>query len=363
MERVYNFSPGPGMLPEEVLARVREEIPDWHGSGMSVMEMSHRGKAFQSIIEQTEADLRDILSIPQDYRILFLQGGGNLQFSMVPLNLLGVKRTADYVDTGYWTARAMDDARQYCRVNVAASSADTGFTSAPAQDRWRLDSRAAYVHYVANDTATGVEFHWTPRCGDVPLVADMSSNILSRPVDVKRFGLIYACAQKNLGIAGLTIVIIRDDLLGRALPITPRMLNYKLHVEKGSMYNTPPTFAIYVAGLVLKWLKNSGGLRAMEQRHAAMSSLVYDFLDSSSLFRNSVQKSDRSRINLPFTLRGPGLEDSFIRHMEERGLVNLHGNLGLGFRASMYNAMPIEGPRRLVEAMREFELSVDLDTP
>lgn len=355
MERVYNFSPGPGMLPEEVLAQVREEIPNWRGSGMSVMEMSHRSEPFQSILDQTEADLRDILNVPQDYRVLFLQGGGNLQFAMVPLNLLGRKRVADYANTGYWSARAIDDARQFCRVNIAASSEDTGFTSAPTQAQWRLDPRAAYVHYVSNDTAAGVEFHWIPPSGDVPLVADMSSNILSCPIDVKRFGLIYACAQKNLGIAGLTIVIIRDDLLGRALPITPRMLNYKLHVDKGSMYNTPPTFAIYVAGLVLQWLKNSGGLRAMEERHIAMSSIVYDFLDSSTLFDNSVQKSDRSRINVPFTLRKRSLEEPFVHFMEERGVVYLRGNLGLGFRASMYNAMPIEGPRRLVEAMREFE--------
>ncbi|MBI3069456.1 MAG: 3-phosphoserine/phosphohydroxythreonine transaminase, partial [Betaproteobacteria bacterium] len=240
MERAYNFSPGPGMLPDEVLDRVRDELLNWHGSGMSVMEMSHRGRQFLEIIGQTEADLREVLNIPASYRILFLQGGGNLQFAMVPLNLLRGRNAADYVNTGYWSNRAIEDARQFCSVNVAASSEDAGFTYAPTQAQWRTDPEAAYVHYVSNDTAAGVEFHWVPATGQVPLVADMSTNILSRPIDVNRHGLIYACAQKNLGIAGLTIVIIREDLVGGALPITPGMLDYGKHVENGSMYNAMP---------------------------------------------------------------------------------------------------------------------------
>lgn len=353
--RVYNFSPGPGMLPDEVLEQIKEELLDWHGSGMSVLEMSHRGKEFRSIIEKTEAHLRELLGIPSHYHVLFLQGGGHLQFAMVPLNLLGTKKSADYVSTGYWTQRAMEDAAQYCKVNIAASSEATGFDRIPDFADWNLNRDAAFVHYVTNDTAAGVEFSWIPETGEVPLVADMSTNILSKPIDIEKHALIYACAQKNIGVAGLTIVIIRDDLLGRTLPITPRMLNYKYHVEHYSMFNTPCTFAIYVAGLVASWIKRNGGLERMARLHKDMSEMVYGHLDSSSLFENRVHARDRSRINIPFKLRYPDLEENFVKFSEEHGLAHLRGNLTLGLRASMYNAMPAEGVKRLIEVMSEFE--------
>lgn len=353
--RVYNFSPGPGMLPQEVLCQIKEELLDWHGCGMSVLEMSHRGKEFTSIIEEVEANLRELLCIPPSYHVLFLQGGGHLQFSMVPMNLLGDKHSADYVSTGYWSERAIADAQQYCGVNVAASSKATGYDRVPAREDWKWGRDSAFVHYVSNDTAAGVEFSWTPDSGDVPLVADMSTNILSKPVDVTRHALIYACAQKNIGVAGLTIVILRDDMVGHALPITPRMLDYRYHVENSSMFNTPCTFAVYVAGLVLKWIMRNGGLEKMERRHKDMAKKVYDFLDGSSLFTNKVLQRDRSRINIPFRLTRPELEPSFIRYTEENGLAHLRGNLALGLRASMYNAMEMQGVDRLIRIMGEFE--------
>ena len=356
MERyIYNFSPGPGMLPDEVLEQIKEELFDWRGSGMSVMEMSHRGKEFVSIIEQTEANLRDLLGIPDHYHVLFLQGGGHLQFAMVPLNLLGTKTSADYVSTGYWSQRAIEDARQYCQVKIVATSEATNFDRVPLINDWNLTSEAAFVHYVANDTAAGVEFQWIPDTGEVPLVADMSTNILSKRIDVSKHALIYACAQKNIGIAGLTIVIIREDLIGQALPITPRMLNYQYHVENNSMFNTPCTFAIYVAGLVLVWIKKSGGLDMMAKQHAEQASKFYDFLDKSLLYENRVHRPDRSRINIPFKLRRPALEDKFINFSEANSLLHLRGNLRFGLRASMYNAMPMRGVDRLIEVMKEFE--------
>lgn len=355
MRKVYNFSPGPGMLPDEVLAQIHEEIFDWRHSGISVMEMSHRGKEFATIFSETEAALRSLLRISDAYHVLFLQGGGHLQFSMVPLNLLGDKTTADYVSTGYWSERAMEDARQYCAVRIAATSKDKSYTYAPQPGEWSINPDAAYVHYVSNDTAAGVEFHCTPDTGAVRLVADMSTNILSKPINVSKHALIYACAQKNIGIAGLTVIILRKDLLGKALPFTPRMLNYKEHAANSSMFNTPCTFAIYVAGLVLDWIEKNGGLAEMEKRHLRMSSLVYDFLDRSSLFINQVRRSDRSRINIPFTLADPALEDRFIKFTEDNGLKHLRGNLALGMRASMYNAMPLAGAEKLISVMREFE--------
>ena len=353
--RVYNFSPGPGMLPEEVLREIREELLDWHGSGMSVLEMSHRGKEFGSIIAETESDLRKLPRIPSSYHVLFLQGGGHLQFAMVPLNLLRDKKSADYISTGYWSERALADARQDCTVNVAASSAATRYDRIPERTNWKLDPRAAYVHYVSNDTAAGVEFSWTPDVGGVPLVADMSTNILSKPIDVEKHALIYACAQKNIGIAGLTVVILRRDVVGHALPFTPRMLDYRHHVENASMFNTPCTFAVYVAGLVLKWAIRNGCLEGMAARHEQMAAKVYVVLDRSALFRNDVLARDRSRINIPFRLTKPELEAPFLAYAEKNGIAHLRGNLALGLRASMYNAMEMEGVDRLVQVMTEFE--------
>ncbi|MBI4755106.1 MAG: 3-phosphoserine/phosphohydroxythreonine transaminase [Betaproteobacteria bacterium] len=355
MGRVFNFSAGPAMLPEEVLAQARDEMLDWQGSGQSVMEMSHRGKEFVRIAEEAEADLRELLAVPADYKVLFLQGGASLQFAMVPLNLLRGRTVADYVNTGEWSKKAIKEAKQFCQVNVAASSEDRNFSYAPTQDQWKLTPDAAYVHYTPNETIGGVEFQWVPETGDVPLVADMSSNILSRPVDVSRYGLIYAGAQKNVGPAGLTMVIVREDLVGQVLPKTPVMLNYKTHADNGSMYNTPPTYAVYVAGLVFKWLRRNGGLAAMERHNIEKAGLLYDFLDRSGIFVSPVQREDRSRMNVPFTIKNPELDEIFLKGAKERGMVQLKGHRSVGgMRASIYNAMPLEGVRCLVEYMTEF---------
>jgi len=354
--RIYNFSPGPAMLSREVLERAREEMLDWHGSGMSVMEMSHRGKEFMAIAAQAEAGLRELMRIPAHYKVLFLQGGATLQFAMAPINLLRGKKTADYIHTGEWSKKAIAEAKKFCAVNIAASSEDAKFTCAPAQDQWRLDPKAAYVHYTPNETIRGVEFQWIPDTGKVPLAADMSSNILSRAVEVSRFGLIYAGAQKNIGPAGLTIVIVREDLIGRALPGMPSMLDYKVHADNNSMYNTPPAYALYMAGLNFEWLKEYGGIAAMEKRNIEKAKLLYDFLDNSRFFRNPVRKSDRSRMNVPFTLKNTALEEEFLNQARERGMVQLKGHRSVGgMRASIYNAMPIEGVQTLVGFMREFE--------
>src|SRR3569832_2665056 len=271
MSRVYNFSAGPAMLPEEVLKQARDEMLDWNGSGMSVMEMSHRGKEFMSIAEHAEADLRELLAIPSNYKVLFLQGGASSQFAMVPLNLLRGKKSADYVNTGMWSKKAFDEAKRFCAVNVAASSEASKFTSVPAQTEWKLSGDAAYVHYTPNETIGGVEFHWVPDTGDVPLIADMSSTLLSRPIVVSKFGVIYAGAQKNIGPAGLVVVIVRDDLIGGAAASTPVMFDYKTHADNGSMYNTPPTYAWYLAGLVFQLLKKRGGLKAMAEINKRMA--------------------------------------------------------------------------------------------
>ena len=356
MTRIYNFSAGPAVLPEPVLRQAAEEMLDWHGSGMSVMEMSHRGKEFIAIHAQAEADLRDLLAIPKNYKVLFLQGGAAGQFAIVPMNLLRGKAGADYINTGQWSKKAISEAKRYCKVNVAASSEAANFTFAPKQDQWRLAPDAAYVHYTSNETIGGVEFQWIPRTGDVPLVADMSSHILSRPVDVGRYGVIYAGAQKNIGPAGLTIVIVRDDLIGHAAPITPGVFDYKVQAESDSMYNTPPTYAIYIAGLVFQWLKNLGGLEAMERINIAKSGLVYDYLDQTEFYHSPVAKDDRSRMNIPFTLRNSGLDEAFLKAAESRGLTQLKGHRSVGgMRASLYNAMPMDGVRALIEFMREFE--------
>ncbi|MGH8672219.1 MAG: 3-phosphoserine/phosphohydroxythreonine transaminase, partial [Burkholderiales bacterium] len=311
---------------------------------------------FTEVIERAQADLRELLGIPGNYHVLFLQGGASAQFAMAPMNLLGGKTCADYVHTGFWSGKAVDEARRYCKVNVAASSQAEGFTGVPAMDTWTLDPAAAYVHYTPNETIGGVEFHWLPESGDVPLVADFSSSILSHPVEVRRYGMIYAGAQKNIGPAGLTVVIVRDDLLREPLPGTPTLYDYRVHVANQSMYNTPPTFAIYVAGLTFRWLKTRGGLAAMEQRNIAKAHLLYRYLDSSSLFHCPVSPDDRSRMNVVFTLKDAALEGNFLTQAERSGLMNLRGHRALGgMRASIYNAMPIEGVQALVDFMRDFE--------
>ncbi len=356
MARVFNFSAGPAVLPEPVLQQAAAEMLDWHGSGMSVMEMSHRGKEFIAIHAQAEADLRELMGIPKNYKVLFLQGGASAQFAVVPMNLLRGKTKADYVNTGQWSKKAISDAKKYCKVNVAASSEAENFTRAPKQSEWKLDADAAYVHLTTNETIGGVEFHWVPDTGGVPIVADMSSHILSRPMDVSRYGLIYAGAQKNIGPAGVTIVIVRDDLLGQALPMTPTVFDYKVQAENDSMSNTPATYGIYVAGLVFDWLKKQGGLTKMEQINRAKAGLLYDYLDQTEFYHSPVAKDDRSLMNIPFTLRNAGLDKTFIQETEAAGLTQLKGHRSVGgMRASIYNAMPIEGVQTLVQFMREFE--------
>jgi phosphoserine aminotransferase len=353
MSRIYNFSAGPAMLPAEVLARAGDEMLDWHGSGMSVMEMSHRGKEFMAIAEEAEADLRELLAIPSSHKVLFLQGGATLQFAQVPMNLLRGRHKADYVLTGEWSKKALKEARKYCDAALAASSEDRNFTYAPKQ--WRVRDDAAYVHYCSNETIGGVEYHEVPEV-QVPLVADASSHFLSRPLDVARFALIYAGAQKNAGPAGLTFVVVRADLVGQAEPFTPSVMDYKQQADAESMLNTPATYAMYIAGLVFKWLKQAGGLAEMEKRNIAKAKLLYDYLDASGFFHNPVAPEDRSRMNVPFTLKDARLDDTFLKGAAERGMVQLKGHRSVGgMRASIYNAMPIEGVERLVQYMREFE--------
>jgi phosphoserine aminotransferase len=353
MSRIFNFSAGPAMLPAEVLSRAGDEMLDWRGTGMSVMEMSHRGKEFIGIHAEAEKDLRELLGIPASHKVLFLQGGATLQFAQVPMNLLHGKGKADYVNTGEWSKKAIKEAKAYCDVNVAASSEDRKFTYAPKQ--WNVRKDAAYVHVCTNETIGGVEYFDLPKV-DVPLVADMSSHFLSRPIDVSKFGLIYAGAQKNAGPAGLTFVIVREDLIGKPEKGTPSVMDYKAQAEADSMLNTCPTYAIYVAGLVFKWLKTIGGLKEMENRNTAKAKLLYDFLDQSQFFRNPVAKEDRSRMNIPFTLKSDALDAEFLKGAEARGMVQLKGHRSVGgMRASIYNAMPIEGAQQLVDYMREFE--------
>ena len=356
MTRVFNFSAGPATLPEPVLQQAAQEMLDWRGSGMSVMEMSHRGKEFMSIQAQALADLRELLAIPANYRLLFLQGGAIAQNAIIPMNLLRGRIGADYIDTGAWSQRSIGEAGRYCKVNVAASSKATGYDRVPPRDGWTLDPNAAYVHICSNETIGGVEYHFTPDVGAAPLVADMSSHILSRPVEVGKYALIYGGAQKNIGPAGLTIVIVREDLIGQALPITPSAFDFKTVADNDSMYNTPPTYAIYIAGLVFSWIKAQGGLAAMEARNRAKAALLYDYLDASAFFKSPVQRDYRSLMNVPFKLRDEGLEGSFLKGAQARGMVQLKGHRSVGgMRASIYNAMPVEGVRALVAYMREFE--------
>ncbi len=357
MTRVFNFSPGPATLPEPVLRKAAEEMLDWHGSGMSVMEMSHRGKEFIAIHAEAESLVRELLGVPANYKVLFMQGGAIGENAIVPMNLIGKHGKADYVITGDWSKRSAKEAKSYGQVNIAASGESGNFTAIPKQAEWKLDPQASYLHICSNETIGGVEYHWTPDTGGVPLVADMSSNIMSRPVDVSRYGLIYAGAQKNMGPSGLTLVIVRDDLLGQALPITPSAFNYRAQAEADSMYNTPPTYAIYIAGLVFRHILALGGLTAMQAHNQVKAALLYDYLDESKFFHNPVAREDRSLMNLPFKLRDESLDDAFLKGAQAQGMIQLKGHRSVGgMRASIYNAMPIEGVRSLLAYMKDFEV-------
>ena len=356
MSRVYNFSAGPAILPEAVLQQARAEMLDWNGSGMSVMEMSHRGKAFVSIAAQAEADLRELMAIPDHYKVLFLQGGATTQFAMVPVNLLRGAKAADYVNTGQWSKKAIKEARRFCEVNVAASSEAEHFTTIPARAAWNLRDDAAYVHYTPNETIGGVEFHEVPDVGGKPLVADLSSTILSRPVEVSKFGVIYAGAQKNVGPAGVTLVIVREDLMGDPLPGMPGLFDYRALAESDSMLNTPPTYAWYLAGLVFRWLKERGGLAAMAEINERKAGKLYAAIDGSDFYANPVDPDCRSWMNIPFTLADDDLNEAFLKGASEAGLKTLKGHRSVGgMRASIYNAMPEAGVDALIAYMAEFE--------
>ena len=356
MTRKYNFSAGPAMLPQEVLEKAQSEMLDWQSSGMSVMEMSHRGKEYMSIAEEAEVNLRDIMSIPENYKVLFLQGGASAQFAAIPLNLLDGKDSADYVNTGAWSKKAIAEANRYCSVNVVASSENTKFTTIPEFESWGINPDAAYLHYTPNETIGGLEFSFIPETGDVPLIADMSSTILSRPLDVSKFGMIYAGAQKNIGPAGLTIVIIRDDLMGKAMDICPAMMNYETHASADSMYNTPPTYGWYLAGEVFKWIKEKGGVEGIGEINKRKAEKLYAAIDSSDFYKNPVEIQSRSWMNIPFTLANSDLDGTFLEQAAERDLVTLKGHRSVGgMRASIYNAMPEEGIDALIEMMVDFE--------
>ena len=356
MARVYNFSAGPSMLPEEVLKTAANEMLDYGGSGQSVMEMSHRSKEYDAIIKAAEADLREIMNIPDNYEVLFLQGGASTQFAMVPLNLMTKNGKADYVITGQWANKAYKEAARYGKARAVASSADKTYSYIPKVEKADFDPEADYVHICMNNTIYGTKWNNIPDTGDVPLIADISSCILSEPIDVTKFGMLYAGAQKNLAPAGGTIVIVRKDLLGNAMDITPTMLNYVTHAENGSMFNTPPCYTIYVAGLVLKWIKKLGGLEKMAEINRKKAAILYDFLDNSKLFKGTVVAEDRSLMNVPFITGNDELDAKFVKEAKEAGFVNLKGHRSVGgMRASIYNAMPVEGVEKLVEFMAKFE--------
>ena len=356
MRRVCNFSAGPATLPIEVLAQVKEEIFDWHGSGMSVMEMSHRGREFTTIIEEAKADLKQLVSLPDNYDILFMQGGATAQFSMVPMNLLEDSHSADYICTGQWGVKAIKEAEKFCTVNIAASSADKKYSYIPGIEDWRCNMQSRYIHITSNETIGGVEFNEPPQTGDVPLVADMSSSFLSRPIDVAKYGLIYAGAQKNVGPSGLTIVLIRKDLIGNSKRVLPAMFDYKVFSEANSMSNTPPCFPIYVAGLVFKWLLQLGGLTAIEQVNKEKSKMLYECIDGSDFYRNPVKKNDRSRMNVPFSTIDDNTDKRFLSEALSNDLCELKGHRSVGgMRASIYNSMPLETVKTLICFMREFE--------
>lgn len=359
MTQVFNFSAGPAVLPKEVLQQAASEMLDWHGSGMSVMEMSHRGPEFILIYKQAEADLRELLAVPSNYRILFMQGGGLGQNAVIPLNLLGrvgEPAVIDFVHTGSWSGKSIKEAARYAQVNVAASSQAEGFTRVPDPATWNLTEGAAYLHVCTNETIDGVEYNFVPQpLAGVPLVADMSSHILSRVIDVSQYGVIFAGAQKNIGPAGLTLVIVREDLLEYALPACPSAFHWKNVAEHESMFNTPPTYAIYIAGLVFAHLKRQGGVAAMEARNIEKARLLYEALDVDDFYSNRVEKSCRSRMNIPFYLRDESLNEQFLAGAKARGLLQLKGHKSVGgMRASIYNAMPIEGVQALVDYLNEF---------
>jgi phosphoserine aminotransferase len=373
-ETVYNFSAGPAVLPKEVLRQVADELPDWHGSGMSVMEMSHRGPEFMGIHAQAVADLRELMRIPDHYKVLFMQGGAIAENAILPMNLLRGRDQADYLVTGQWSAKSAKEAARYARINVVADAAklpaphrdgETGaYTFVPEQSQWQMSRDAAYLHVCTNETIDGVEFQQPPSQGDgpadvppgVPIVVDVSSHVLSREIDVSRYGCLYGGAQKNIGPAGLTIVIVREDLLGKAHPLCPTAFDYKVVADNDSMYNTPPTFAIWVAGLVFAWLKRQGGVAALEARNVEKAALLYDYIDASGFYENRVRRQDRSRMNVPFFLKDPALDAPFLKGAEAAGLLQLKGHRSVGgMRASIYNAMPIEGVRALVAYLKDFE--------
>ncbi len=356
MSRVYNFSAGPSTLPEAVLKKAQAEMLEWRDSGMSVMEMSHRGKFFSKIAEELESDLRELLNVPSNYKVLFLQGGASAQFSLIPQNILNGKTNACYINTGAWSEKAIQDAKGICDVLVSASSEDKNFTYIPDQSNWQLASDAAYLHYTANETIHGVEFQNIPDAKELTLVSDMSSNILSRSGDISQFGLIYAGTQKNMGPAGVTVVIVREDLVGHAAKGIPPVFDYAQQVKNGSMLNTPATYNWYLVGLVLKWLKEQGGIASIEQRNIAKAAKLYDAIDQSSLYRNPVEKSVRSRMNAPFILNDDSLDKEFLSKAEANGLYELKGHRSVGgMRASIYNAMPESGIDALCEFLKEFE--------
>jgi len=356
MNRVYNFSAGPSMLPESALKKAAEEMLCYGNSGMSVMEMSHRSKDYEAIINDAEALLRELMNIPGNYKVLFLQGGASSQFAMVPLNLMKKTGKADFVITGQWSKKAIQEASRYGETVKIASSEDAVFNYIPKLDKSTFSKDASYFHITLNNTIYGTRYTSLPDTGDVPLVADMSSNILSEVVDVSKFGLIYAGAQKNMGPAGLTVVIIREDLIGDAMDITPTMFNYEIHAKNGSMYNTPPTYSIYMMKLVLEWVKEQGGVAAMQKINEEKAAILYDFLDNSELFKGTVVKEDRSLMNVPFVTGNEDLDAKFVKEAKEAGFVNLKGHRTVGgMRASIYNAMPVEGVKALVEFMKKFE--------
>jgi phosphoserine aminotransferase len=353
--RAFNFSPGPAVLPLEVLEQARDELLEWHQSGMSVMEISHRSKPFEQVAREAEADLRGLLSLPSNYKVLFLQGGASAQFAFVPMNLAAPESTVDYVNTGHWSHKAIAEARRYCKVHIAGDAGGK-YLSVPAQSELRFSAGAAYVHYTPNETIGGVEFGYVPETRGVPLVADMSSSILSRPVDVSKFALIYAGAQKNIGPSGLTVVIVRDDLIGRARSGTPLVFDYKAIADNQSMLNTPPTFAWYMAGLVFKWLRREGGLAAVGERNRIKAQTLYAAIDASRLYENPVARDARSWMNVTFTLKKPELDAVFLAEAADAGLQGLKGHrVSGGMRASIYNAMPLSGVETLIAFMREFE--------
>jgi phosphoserine aminotransferase len=355
-KRAHNFCAGPAALPTAVLQRAQAEMLDWQGRGLSVMEMSHRSDEYVAIAEKAEQDLRDLLSVPSDYKVLFLQGGASQQFAEIPLNLLPEDGTADYIETGIWSKKAIEEAQRYGNVNVAASAKGYDYFAIPGQNEWQLSKGAAYVHYASNETIGGLQFDWVPEVGDTPLVVDMSSDILSREVDVSKFGLIYAGAQKNIGPSGLVVAIIREDLLGRARSVCPTMLNYKVAADNGSMYNTPATYSWYLSGLVFEWLKEQGGVAAMEQRNKAKKDLLYKAIDASDFYSNPIQPSARSWMNVPFRLADEKLDKAFLAGADARGLLNLKGHRSVGgMRASIYNATGLDAVEALVAYMAEFE--------